>query len=443
MDYIILFLFFALCIFTIIRMFKTTSILWLMLGIISAFSIGYYILPVLFKESSGLSRFSSSEITEVLLMSFSFFFFLIIGAILTNKKLFYKNIGLRFNIIDGIFERNYKIIYFIGLIIWLLYFFNNSLTSYAVEDSVAYFTEQSSTAGVIAFLSNFGMAAMAIVIAIMFKNENEKKTIKYLYLFVYLLLTLLLLSTAQRLAVIKPIFMLVAALYMYDNKKLSIKLIIVGVIFLFIVSPLMVFLREFDRKQATNNTFKTLQSYSSKNQNSLDDGFQSILDRADLLKVMIKLKKHFDKSTTNFDLPQYSYSLFASFIPKLIYKDKPYPLSDTGTIWGEISVVAWKINGLSSIGSLSAFGAISAYREGGYIWMFLNGFLVGVLFAWISKLLSNGGVTAKFLLVSLFVTLCVKNIPPSLSYFIIYIAPMLNIIIILYILNKFLISYKK
>jgi len=442
MNIILVTLFFGLCLYTIKKLISTASTLWLMIGIIGSFSIGYYVLPILFQDEAGLSKFLSSDVTEVLLMSLLFFFFIIMGAIITENKLQNKKFSLFLNMIDGIFIRNYQVIYFIGLLIWLLYFFNTNLTSYAVEDSVAYFKQQSSTAGLIAFLSNFGMAGMAIGVAIIYKDQNTTKIKKILFFAIYLSLTILLLSTAQRLAVLKPIFMLVAAFYMFDNKKLSLRLILFGVLFLFIISPFMVFLREFDRKSATGQTMETLVKYKQTG-NITSTAFQSIIDRADLLKVMIKLKKYFDRDFQQFNHEQYFYSLFTAFIPKLIYPDKPYPLSDTGTIKGEISVVAWKVHGLSSMGSLSAFGAISAYREGGYIWMLLNGFLVGFLFAVINKFLGSGGVTAKFLLVSLFVTLCVKNIPPSLSYFLMFIAPMVNFVIILYILNMILRRYRK
>jgi hypothetical protein len=441
MDYIILFLFVILILYAVKKMLITTSTLWLMIGLIGIFSIGYYILPVLFKTQSGLNKFDEYLLSEVLIMSLFFFFFIILGAISGENYFNKKKLGLKYDMLNGIFSRNYKIIFFISLIIWIIYYMNVSITSYNVDDTEAYFREQNTFAGIIAFFSNFAMAAMALIVALMFSKGDESNKNKYLYLLIFLGLSLLLLSTAQRFAVIKPIFMLVAAFYIFGNKKMSLKLMAFGIVFLFVISPLMVFLREFDRTQATTQTIETMKKFqqSSKAKSS----FESILDRADLLKVMINLKKYFEKPYYKFDPIQYYSSVIASFIPKIIYPYKAYPLSDTGTIDGELSVIAWKQMVGRSIGSLTAFGSISAYREGGYIWVLINGFLVGYLFSFINSFLTRGDLIGKFLFITLFVTLCVKNVPPSLSYVLVFIAPTFHIIIMFYFLNLFLRRYKK
>lgn len=434
MIYIFSLLMLFLCIYSIYRLIITPNSPWIMIGIIGAFSIGYYLLPVIFMEYSGLDKLNQDKLFDVFLMSTLFFLFLIIGVIFSNYYLnTKKNIGINFTVLDILLEKHYKVFFYIGMIIWLVYFFNVNLTSYSSDDIETFFLEKTKFGGLISVLANYGISLMSFSIAYVY--SKDKKTF-YLYFTIFIIISLLLLSTGQRLAVIKPIFMLVGAFSILGAHKFAVKLIAAGVLFLFLVSPFMVFVREYQGASGNDKIFEASKEFTISD--SIENGLSSILDRADLLKVMIKLKDYVDSNTTNFNSSVYITSVLSSFIPSVIYPSKPYPVSDTGTIWGEISVIAWVLYKGKEIGSLTAFGAISAYREGGFLWVLFNGFLVGILFSIIFHLLAKGGTFSKFLFISIFVTLCVRNVPPSLSYFIIFLAPLVNVLIFSFFLNLFL-----
>jgi hypothetical protein len=102
-------------------------------------------------------------------------------------------------------------------------------------------------------------------------------------------------------------------------------------------------------------------------------------------------------------------------IPRAIFPNKPYQLSTDGTMWGELSVVSWVLDhGRGTIGSLTAFGGISAYQEGGWPAVVVDGLFTGFLFSLLAASLANGSSTAKLFYVLLFPLLAVKRVPPNL-----------------------------
>ena len=430
MEYFLAILMLCVCSYTVIRMFKERNVLWLMIGIIGVFSIGYYVLPVFFKKYSHLGFVDSNDLVSVLFMSFLFFIFIILGVEYADRRFKKKHIhGPYLNNLDRIFVKNYKVLFFIGLGIWLLYYFTNDLTSYSAEDFEAFFHERSKFAGLLASLSNISLAVMAVSTAISLKG---KKKLRYLFIILYLVTILLLLVTGQRLAVITPLFMLVAAFLIYVGFNISIRIIGIGIIMVFFISPVMVFFREF---QGETGKVKALEAAKDYESGGMESGLISIMNRADLLYVMTELKKQYDKDYYEFDHLQYLSSVFFAYVPKVVYADKPYPLSDNGQMNREISVEAWQLMIGYSTGSLSAFGAISAYREGGWIWVMINGFLTGMMFVGIYCFLAKGGHIGKLLFVSIFVTLCVRNVPPSFFYVIVFLVPVVYYLIVFYVLN--------
>ncbi|WJH39662.1 hypothetical protein N7E02_23310 [Aliirhizobium terrae] len=110
--------------------------------------------------------------------------------------------------------------------------------------------------------------------------------------------------------------------------------------------------------------------------------------------------------------PIYYASVFLIPIPKILIPEKPYLLSVDGTFGGELSNWAWKVlNG--GTGSLTAFGGVYAYREGGWLWIGVNGLATGMFFAFLARWLGAGGTAGRFFYALLFVALAVAKVPPS------------------------------
>lgn len=438
MEYLIDFFFLLVCLYSIKKLFTSDKPIWLMIGIMGTFSIGYYVLPVFFKEYAGLKGINEYLISEVLLLSLFFFLSIILGAI-THLNISRKQLNLNFGEIDSIFFRYTKEIFIISFFIWLTYFLNNAVTSYSAANFEDFFHKKGTFDGLLAYLSIYALAAMVVTMTINYKLNNKIPTYAIV---TFAIVTLLSLSGGQRLAAIKPLFMIIAGFSIYGFHKKGLKLMFTSLLILILISPLMVFIREFQGAKGKDKIIAASKMYNT-GDSPIEKGFISIMERSDLISVMTTLKKDIDKPYSDFNYYQYLYSVLASFIPKFIMKDKPYPLSDTGDMQGETSVRAWILRHGSSTGSLSAFGAITAYREGGYIWSVLNGFLVGILLSFIAKTLGDGGHTSKFLFISIFVTLSIKNVPPSFFYVVVFIAPLINTIILLKIVNFLLRSLPK
>ncbi len=102
--------------------------------------------------------------------------------------------------------------------------------------------------------------------------------------------------------------------------------------------------------------------------------FESILGRSDLISVTVYMKDYIDN--VGYVGWEYYYSVLVSPVPRFLYPDKPYVLSSNGRLDGEISALAWK-EIMGGLGSLTAFGGLTAYREGGWLGVVLDGFADG------------------------------------------------------------------
>ena len=407
-----------------------------MMGILGLFSVGFYVLPALFPERAGLSQVNYEDLTVVVFMALVFFFAIILGVLYGEFRFINKSTkSYNTPFLDFIFFNNYKTLFYLNFLLWLAYYFTNDLSSYNAEDLDAYYNNRSVYAGILGSLANIFLAILSVSLAIAIKKKSKNRI---LMIPCFVIVILLLMVTAQRLNVITPIFMFVAALAIYNNFKLGIRVIGFGILFLVIISPIMVFLRELNDVNSKEDMFEASSEYTS--ENAIESSFNSILERADLYYVMIHLKKHFDSPLTNFDHYQYYSSILGSFLPRIIVGEKSQVLSDNGKLSGETSVLAWNIIIGKDIGSLSAFGAITAYREGGWLWVIVNGFLTGLMYVWVFSFFCKGGHLGKVLFISIFVSLCVKQVPPSFFYLIVFIKPTIIMAMVLFLINS---NFKK
>jgi hypothetical protein len=437
MEYVFAGFMLLLCIICLILMVRNQDGSYLMIGVTGLFSIGYYVLPVFFKSFSGLDRLNDEDVSVAIAMCFLFFFFLITGNYAATRYFRVKRFtGIKLAFFDGFFVRNRIYVFSIGFFIWITYFFNAEVTSYSADDFEAFFHERSPLDGLLAALSGFALSAMAVSLVLCIIHRQQKAAIWMTI--IYAGCVVLLLSSGQRLAVISPIFTFVAALVLFGKQWDGIKIIIIGIMILIIISPFMVFVREFRGASGRDKILTATTAYSAGDDNVILKYFSSIMERADLIDVMTYLKKYIDAS--GYASGDYYPSIIYSFVPKFVMPNKPYPLSDTGTIRGEISVIAWSIYRGNTTGSLTAFGAISAYREGGWLWVPVNGFLTGISFSLIFAVLGRGGVVARWLFSVIFVTACIKNVPPSFFYLWVFMASSVNTLIVLVIFHKLLSS---
>jgi len=408
--------------------YKRINIPLFMLSVISVFSIGYYVLPPLL-NAENLNGYSDSEVAIVLLMALVFFLSFAAGLIQSDSW-FSNKPGRCFvtPTLDEVYRLHSRKFFVIFWILWIFYHFNTASSSYSAEDFEAFFHERSVFAGALGAFSSIFLAGMVVSLLI-----ESNRFYQQMMLLFFLLIPLFLMISGQRLAVLTPLFILIFGYVMKGNVQKSYKYLVLGIVFLLLISPLMVATRQVEGFTGTDKFFSAIESFNY-GSDVLVTIVESILDRSDLLSVSILLKDYIDNSS--FASFEYYKSVLLAFIPKVIYADKPYPLSDTGDIWGELSVIAWVLVKGQSTGSLTAFGFITAYREAGWFWMLINGFLTGVLFSFVWHKFGKISLIGKILFLSIVTSLTIKQVPPSFFYALLTLVPVVYFSIVLIFLDN-------
>jgi hypothetical protein len=387
--------------------FRRPSITSAFLATVSLFSIGYMQLPILFRGMTTLQDVDDTLLSQVVGMELLFFTCVVAGVWLADRRKISLG-GIRLRVLDGILTRHWWVTTIVAAGLYLAYLSTADLTSYASEDYNAFFEDRSALTGVLSFFSGMSLAVLALNLVIAFQRRRW-----YRFGFVALLFALIegrLVQGAQRLLFIEPLFMIFACFVGLKQYRTAFLAIATGVAALVLVSPFAVALREARAAEASAQTSVSSFSYGS---NPLETLLQSILDRADLIYVSTRMKDYVDLH--GYVGSKYYLSVLEIPIPRALYPDKPYALSDTGDMHGEASVLAWHIVVGNQIGSLTQFGAIVAYREGGWIAVILDGFAAGLLFGVALNMFSRGGYIAHIFLPIAFVNWSVRKVPPSFS----------------------------
>lgn len=406
MDQLLALLYIVTCVILILRMVFGRTVLDCHLGVLGAFSLGYYPLPVLFKSLSNLDYYREDTIFAALSIHYLFLVFLIIGAI-TGRRLVLLKAPLVLPAMDSVF-RDYRLpLSLAAFAIYLTYFSTQRLTSYSADDFEAFFQDRGPFFAIIAMLGHMSLAYLAVSLAACWKAGDRLGLLVTGSMFAFCVAITV--TLGQRLIIISPIFILLASLYASGQRRRAMRLLAVGVAVLLLVSPLAVYIRSTSyERQGTGES--ALQNFKYEG-GLVESSFRSIVDRADLIYVTIAMKPYIDAAPA----PGFIYYLSVLLIPipRLIIPDKPYLLSVDGTVGGELSNWSWIVlNG--GTGSLTAFGGLYAYREGGWVWLCINGMLTGLFYAFLARWLGGGGFVGRFFYALLFVDLAVAKVPPSL-----------------------------
>ena len=396
----------CICLYLIRRIFVGTEIVDFQMGVIGAFSIGYYPLPVFFSELSRLDYYREEEVFFGLLIHTIFIVFCIFGTYL-GKKFIPHLKSAKFVTLDQIVARRPIILSFFAFATWVVYYSTQDITSYSSENFEAYFHDRSPFLAAAAAFAGIALSLIVYSVAVAWRDGN--KIAVFVVGTQLAVIMVLMLGLGQRLIALTPIMMLVISFLMVGRRKFAMQILSYGILFLLVFSPFAVYLREAraDRSGATVSSLASGFSYEG---GIFESSFNSIVDRADLVKVTIQLKSYIDAQPA----PGFTYyeSIALLPVPKFIIGDKPYLLSTDGTMFGEISVLAWKTL-IGGTGSLSAFGGLVAYREGGWLWIPFNAIATGVFFVFLTRLFAEGGAVAQILYANFFVLLSIKKVPPS------------------------------
>lgn len=434
--YIVVAAFFTvLVVLLFLRALKKPNAIHIFSATIGVFSVGYYILPLFFRGMTTLRRVTDQDVQSVAFMSLLYFICLLGGLELVKLNA-RKVRPLKMDMIDDFSRRHWWMVTIIASIIYITYINTANLTSYASADFNAYFEKRSPLAGITAFFSSLSLGLLAVNFAIALRNRRWIRVSVLMALLFYIEIKLL--GAGQRLIFITPLLTIFSSFVAARQYRTSAIALGAGVFALLVISPFAVALREARGSSSTANVSAVSVNYRT---GVVETTLQSILDRADLLYVMVHLKRHVDSH--GFVGPKFYTSVLAIPIPRAIYPKKPYVLSDTGRADGEASILAWHLMVGPSNGSLTAFGSIVAYRTGGWVMVVIDGIAAGILFALALTSFGNGGVVGRALFAVAFVNWSVRKVPPSFFEAMVDVMTYLPVVVILIIINSLLSSSRQ
>jgi oligosaccharide repeat unit polymerase len=377
----------------------------LVLSVLGLFSLGHYVLPVVFRQSSQLQNVNDDELFVVMCLSGLFFLgiwlgFHISGSLAKGSPA----TPHRRAALDVLLLRRPRVTFAIFAILYFLYLVSSVRTIYQAGSVEDYISARGSWNAGLDTLGSIAASGMAVTLA---SEASQGRRFNFAMMLVFYLSSLIFLfGAAQRAALIAPFISLALAFALFGLRKAMKFTIISAVALLIVASPFLVLMRGVNDSAISGI--------------DLSDGVQvvfliSILDRADGLLNMISLKHYID--THGFANGQYFYSIAVKYIPGFLYPGKPIGMSETGGIDGHLSVIAWQLMvDSNSLGSLTVFGPITAYHEGGWLWVALNGILTGVSFNFLYGLLASRSHWRKIIYILIFPALCLENVPPSFLY---------------------------
>lgn len=427
----------ATCVLMARELIRTRCAGGAVVGAYGIFGLGYYVVPLVYPAHSGLLGRPQEDVVEIYSLVILYLWALYCGYILLARSAGAwspPSIAATPNI-DAILIKSRRLLFAGCGVVWVAYVGSVDLTSYQSGEGDFFTRERGAFSGVLSFMGGASLAVIAYLAVVIGHNRSASYQLALLspvgVSVVYLL------STGQRLALITPIASVLAAYYLVGHTRRVWYTACITCVVLVLSSPLMVLLRE---SGASSTSASITEQYGMGVASSaeIQGPIESIARRADLVSVSVDLKKYFDQSTGQ-DMSQYWFSIIGAYIPRFLWPSKPYPLSYTGGIEGELSVVAWQLTfGASSIGSLSAFGAIQAYIEGGWLWVPINGALVGMLIAVIGYFTRGSGLALCALYVYLYPTIAVKQIPPSLASLLVLMSTTVIVGVFIWALDRFM-----
>lgn len=401
----------------------------------AVFTIGYYGLPILLIERSTLRFLPAYELATTIGMSTLYFIALSIGVMIVMRRKWGQNSIVSFGPLDRWLDDNWWPVTIASNVMVVYYVANTGLTSYQFESYDAFVASKSVWSSIIAFFSTLLQAFTALNFVKALKS-GQKIRIAVAGAGLVAQLGFIAMG-AHRTLFIAPFLFVIASMVMLRQNRMAGMTLLVAIAALLAYSPFAVMLRS----GSWNGTQDVLAENFSYGEDPIDEMLQSIVDRGDILQSNSILKAHTDAN--GFVGWQYYYSVLVLPVPRFIYPNKPFVLSDTGDMNGEASILAWHLSVSSKPGSLTAFGGIVAYREGGWIWLTINGLLNGMLMAYLLTLMSRGQFLGQAFYILGFFSWAVRKVPPSLMETMSTVLTYLPVIIVLALIGQFLASQER
>lgn len=406
--------------------FRRPNVLTIYLGTLSLFTLGYYGLPALLIERSTLRYLPEADASATIFMALWFFVPLVCGVIYAGTRA-NKLPTMRLTGLDNLLEKHWWVGAIISNGVILYYNTSRALTFYQVENIDDFLSDRSIFSGIIAFFASFSQAIAAVYFS---KALTTRNWAKILFAFACLGLQLMtVMGGGQRLLFLTPLLLIFAAIVAQRNFRLAGLALASAVGALLVVSPVMVAMRA----GAWNSEQDIAAENFTYGADPVDTVLQSIVERGDILQNTALLKAYVDAN--GHVGARYYLSVLVLPVPRFLYRDKPYLMSDNGRMEGEASILAWRLAMGNSTGSLTAFGGIVAYREGGWAWVFVNGLLSGLLFGSLLTIFARSGFIGQAFFAIGLASWSVRKVPPSFFEGMADVMTYLPVILLLYALN--------
>jgi hypothetical protein len=426
--------------FGLYKIFTLKNFNALVIFIFSVFGSAYYLLPLLFRNSTGLGNIDDFILSEFIFYNMLYLVAFVIG-ISALKVNFKSNKRVSFYYLNTFISNNINIVFYGCLIINLV--IDNFFGMSVYNDGV---TEESVNIPFKGLFSMISLVTQGLICVVLTISTNEKSKGNKWKVFFFIVLIISQTLSIQRLQTIRIIVVFSIISYsIFQNKKLLKRIFILLPIILVVTSPIYTFMRYniylnngngFTSDFALEQT-KVYMNGDSNMNDYLSQGLEIVLERADLVATSISTLSYIENEDFNHAI--YISSIFQQYIPGFLVNNKSYPMSDDGTPYGELSIISYGLkNGHGKLGSLTIFGAISALREGGVLWVPVNGFLSGLLIIFCIKKLSEFGYFGIVLISLLIFNSVIKKVPASLGDVIINLVIVFYLLLLASIVNKFL-----
>lgn len=419
----------AVCLLAIWQAVRSPNPLHVYSAVVGLFSIAYYGVPTVLIERSTLRYLPENELIAMISMALIYLLAVLLGISVFQAR--FKSVpGVRMRLIDHYIETHWWKGTIASNLIVFLYSFNRVQTFYQTDSVENFIDSQSSLAGFLGFIILLiqGLTGVYLARAIAARDTRRIAVAAA----GILIQTAMVITAGQRLIFITPALLVFAALVAQRSYREAGSALVIAVVALLAISPFAVALRY----GAWNGTQDVVAESFTYGENPIDTMLQSIVDRADILETMTALKAHVDAN--GHVGPIYYYSVLVVPVPRFLYRSKPAILSGDGSRGGEASVLVWRLLMGPSLGSLTAFGSIVAYREGGWLWVPINGFLAGMMYSLLLTTFSRGGIVAHAFFGIAFFRWAVAKVSPSLMEMMVDVMTYLPVIAVLLIINRLL-----
>lgn len=392
---------------------SVSRVLWFSFGL---GSFAYYVLPLIFPKSTFISDVGSNDLALVYAINLLFLYSFSLGLI--NVKPVDKPRETQQRISTAILSnlRLYFVLSFV-IIVVINVRFSTSVYNTGVDVDKIVIPYK----GVLSLASTISEMFFIVIGTELLRKGKRINVV--LVLISILTLTIVQMSSLQRLATIRMLLIFSFYVYTEFNKKriLYQSFVVIGLL-LVVSSPIFTLLRGIIYLSESNSftgdfALQQLSSLSLK-QRGIDayigEGISLLLERVDLIATSTTLLDYLE--TEDFNTVLFLKSVFFQFIPGFMIELKPYPLSDSGDAFGELSVIAYGIrNGFGKLGSMTVFGGILAFRVGGLLWVGLSGFLAARFTKVLLNITSGMGALGVVLAYNIIFSVTIKKAPMSLS----------------------------